>query len=203
MRPHTATTTRSKLPVATLTEAMSYLRITDASEAQMVEALLGTAVAFVEDITGRAAMRQTITLTGEDWHHLYDCADARTIPLPHPPLASVVAVRYFDAVTQVSTVWDSSNYIVVTTREPGFLQRTADATWPDVDDRADAIQIQYLAGPANHGDRDATLWVACLLVLSELYENRASSEKPTREWLENYPQLKILLMSLRSGGYCA
>lgn len=204
MRPHFSITTAASLPPASLNDALSYMRVTDNDEAPLIEAMVQAANSLVEDITGRAAMRQTVTYTTPTWASITE-SDTRTIHLPKPPLASVTAVRYYDDTTETLTTYASSNYIVVTTAEPGFLQLDEDSDWPDLQDRADAIQIEYLAGPANPASVDRKLWLCVLLIAAAAYDNRGMMPDggANKEWLQGMPQLEALLNTLRAGGYVA
>jgi len=184
-----------------LADALAYCRVTDSAEIPSVEGATGAAREYVERMTARALTAQSWVLTAEDWHHVYDCADARTIRLERTPLRTVESVKYYDAQTGILTTWDAANYHVLPGHEPGRLVRDADASWPDVAERPDGVQITFTCGYAEPADVPSDLVQAVRFLARHFYDHRALA---TSERVTAVPYtLECLLDSRRVGGYVA
>jgi uncharacterized phiE125 gp8 family phage protein len=90
-----------------------------------------------EHITGRAFITQTWELA------LNGFPDA--IRLPHPPVASVVHVKYYDAAGVQQTL-DPLDYLVDAKSEPGWILPAPGKAWPSTAARVDAVEVRYVCG---------------------------------------------------------
>lgn len=182
-----------------LDAAMDFCRVTDAEEIPELERTIHAARRHVENLTGRALTLQTWVLTAEDWHHIYDCRDARTIELRRTPLVSVTSVKYYDAATGVLTTWDSANYHVLTGFSPGRIVRDADSSWPNVDDRPDAVQITFVAGYAEVANVPGEHTRAVAYLTRHFYDNRHLASEQRMQALPH--TFDALIDTLRVGGW--
>ena len=180
-------------------ELAAFCRITDAADEAQLKVLGIAARQRVEDLTGRALTEQSWVLQAPDWHHLYDCRDARTIYFDRTPLVSIDSVQYFDAVTETLTTWDAANYHVLTGFEPGRLVRDADSSWPDVDDRPDAVQITFTAGYDDPDDVPQHYAHAVRFLTRHFWDYR---DVMVDGRMEEMPQgFDALISGMRVGGY--
>lgn len=92
---------------------------------------------------GRTLITQTLKLT-------MDRFPSRRILLPLPPLQSVSSVKYLDA-DEVEQTVSSSDYRVVTTATPGYVELKTGKSWPAIGTFSDAVRIEYVAG---YGDAE-------------------------------------------------
>ena len=83
---------------------------------------------------------QMLTAT---WELTLDAFPEGVIYLPRPPLASVTSIQYYDSANVLQT-WSNTNYRVLTTEEPGFIE--AVDSWPNTYERSDAVKVTYVAG---------------------------------------------------------
>ncbi len=117
--------------------------------------------------------RQFLTAT---WRLSLGCLGRRIIELPKPPLRSVSWVKYYD-LDNVQQTLASSNYVVTAPAGEragkGFIAFDPYYIFPNVYDRPDAVQIEFVAGyGSTPASVPASLRSAILLVFGELYANR-------------------------------
>lgn len=97
----------------------------------------------VEEQTGR----QLMTATWEYWLDAFPCHCE--IELPHPPLQSVVSVKYDDGDGEEQTL-DADSYRVLNPQgdlcQRGRIAIAAGASWPITATWAKAVRIRYVAG---------------------------------------------------------
>lgn len=157
----------------TLTEAKEHLRVDSSDDDDYVTALISLVRELYDSMTNRTSIATTWKLSAGDWADLYEQEQGNLrsyedyiIPLKRTPLVSVTSVKYYaPGEASLSTV-SSSDYRVVTSEEPGFIQ-FVDAP-PSVDDRADAIEILFIAGAG----ASATDKHAMKLMLTHYYDIR-------------------------------
>lgn len=184
-----------------LDECLNYLRVAEPDDAGTVEALIPVAREMVEMFTGRALMSQQFTYTASGWPT--GCGFyGRMIELARTPLASVQSVRYYPADGGALATLSSSDYVVMTSTEPGYLCRFDTASWPALASRPDAVQIAFTAGYASAALVPATLRQAVLLLVGHLYELRTPVN--VGNIVNELPfSVRHLLESHRVGGWCA
>jgi len=141
---------------ATVDEVATYLRADAAGEAAHLTALLQHAVDEVERYTGRALLSATYRLVLADWprggtefatYPRYPRGPyIRTIELPRTPATAITSVSYYPANSETLTVLPSSQYIAVTSYEPGMVYLKEGYEWPELSERPDAVQVTFTAG---------------------------------------------------------
>ncbi|MGI4849324.1 MAG: head-tail connector protein [Janthinobacterium lividum] len=102
-------------------------------------------IAHAENYTNRAFVHQTRRLTLDSF--------AEAIELERSPLASVIAIRFYDVDGQQQTL-DPADYLVDTASEPGYVVPAAGKAWPATADRVNAVTVDYVAG---YGPSDVTV----------------------------------------------
>lgn len=162
----------ANLPI-TLDEAKAHCRVTTADEDTLIERLIKAAVHELE-------LRTQRTLCETTYVEILDKFPTGGIRLAYPPLLSVQSVVYFDETGSQLTL-SSNDYLVDTHSEPGWIFPAVDKTWPDTQDRINAVAITYksgylLAGTAQQ-QREAvpeSLRAWLLIRVATLFENRES-----------------------------
>lgn len=105
----------------------------DAELEEKVRGITGEA----EHETGRAFITQTWELTMD--------AFPPAIKLPHPPIASVDHVKFYDVAGVLQTL-DPQDYMVDTKSEPGWILPAPGRAWPATAARINAVEVQYVCG---------------------------------------------------------
>ena len=192
----TLTTAPSIEPVTTA-DALAFMRVDNQSDAALVAVLVAAACEVVELATGRALISQGWRLTLPNWQSGYpenfaaDYAGAtimsRTGVLsPYPvarrvsssviildksPLITVDTVKYYDSATETLTTFSAANYYALTTPEPGAVALKPTASWPDLYDRPDAVQINFTAGyGTTAASVPANLRMAVMILAKHYYD---------------------------------
>ena len=135
---------------------------------QLLRGLIVAARQYVEDRCNIAVMTQTWQLSMDSWPRLFD-----GLYLPKPPLASVTSLKYYNT-SGVDTTWSSSNYVVSTDRRPGRLKAAYNVVYPSYRVQPDTIRIVFVAGYTSPDLVPQTIKQACLLLVSNWFENRTS-----------------------------
>jgi uncharacterized phiE125 gp8 family phage protein len=163
-----------KLPGAeepvTLTLAKSQIRGADcADEDALIEHYISVARSTLEDRLQRTLVRSRMRL-------MLDAFEP-TLELTQPPCVQVESLRYYDTQGALQTL-DQALYQADTISEPARLTPITDTSWPQTQERLNAVQVEYIAGYEN-GQTPEPLVQWILLAVGDLYEQRTrSSEKP-------------------------
>ncbi len=183
-------TAPSEEPV-TLAEAKVQLRIEgdDASPATthpddaLVLALIETSRDWAERFSNRAYITQT-------WRLSMDAFPAeKYIKMPLPPLQSLVSLSYWDgsAVRVVSfldpsgtALLETDDYIVDIEGQPGRLCLKPGRSWPAVETRANAVQVEFVAGYGDAAYVPERVKTAIKLRITDMYENRGDQPSDPR-----------------------
>ena len=164
--------TAANLPI-TLDEAKAHCRVTFSDDDTLIERLINAATHEIQNRTQR-------TLCETTYIEQLDRFPSGGIKLAMPPLLSVQSIIYFNAAGSQITL-SSSDYLVDTHSEPGWVMLAPDKEWPETQDRINAVAITYkagyLAGGTAQQQRDAVpedLRAWLLIRVATLYENRES-----------------------------
>ena len=152
-----------------------------------------------QGILGRALVTQTWRATYRTFPAGNDpVIGAPAVWLPLPPLQSVSSIEYVDSDGVVQTLSTSAYDVVVRGIHPGYVLPAFGQTWPTARDEAGAVRITFVAGFGdNDTDVDDAIVAAALLMLGDLYDNRAA-QGPVR--LYSNPAVDRLLAPLRLTG---
>lgn len=151
-------------PIITKTEAKTHLRVDHSAEDDLIEALVASAVAYLDGFTGilgRALATQTWQQDFEEWDDL--C-------LPLLPVQSLT-VTYYD-VDNVQRTLATSVYQTVTEASGVELELKFGQTWPITYDREDAISVTFVAGYGAAAAVPAPIKAGILLLVGHWYFNR-------------------------------
>ncbi len=111
-------------------------------------------------------------LISQDWELVLDEFPSNEIRIPLPPLQQIFSVKY-DDVNGAEQIFPSSDYVVDTVSQPGWILPKTGKSWPATMDTINAVRIRFKAG---YGDAAANVPTpirqAMLLMIGHLYENR-------------------------------
>lgn len=157
-------------PVGTA-ELKTHLHIVGTGSDTYVAAINKAAREAAENYTGRAFITQTWDL------YLDAFPEGSEIPLPRPPLQSVAFVKYFnEAGTEVT--WGTGSYFVDSKRQPPRVVKDPDVSWPDTDERPNAVHVQFVAGyGTGTGDVPESLRHGIKLIAAHMLEHRGDRQE--------------------------
>jgi len=202
MRPHYSIVTQPETEPITYAQLSSHVRVDSTDDEAYVTALISVAREWVDKVTGRASIEAEYKLTADSWKSIGDLRDGiacepLNIQLYRTPLVSVEAVKYYEPDAVALTTMSTDDYRVITGTEPGMISIFQNL--PTVDDRPDAIQIEFTAG---HEDADAVSALqkhAVKLMAATLYENRMPLAPVD---LREIPYtLQTIINSIKAGGW--
>jgi uncharacterized phiE125 gp8 family phage protein len=152
-----------------LEEARAQVRVDCEDEDALIGALISVATQAASDRLQRALVPTRYRLTLDSF------PDA--IELLLPPIVSVESVKYID-ITGTQQTLDPQDYYLDRVSEPGYLVPAFARTWPETQDRINAVEVEYTAGyPDSAIPKPIKQWI--LLALGDLYNNRdRSADKP-------------------------
>ena len=146
-----------------LSEAKAWLRYDGTDDENLIQALCVAARAIVEAETRRCLMLQTWRLVLDAW------PPGNIVPLLVGPVASVAAVRVYDAANVAQSLPNSSWQIIGST-DDARLVFAATPVSPGRDH--EGIEIDVIAGYANAADVPQPLRQAILMLVARWYEHR-------------------------------
>jgi len=145
-----------------------HLRVDDGDELEHIRFLIRAVTANIEKLYSLALITQTVTEYFDGWP---ECG-CRVIKLAVRPVASVTSVKYYDDDGVLQTL-SSSLYRTDTVSLQARVELDDDESWPDLDYRTNAVQIEYTAGyGATSQAVPENIRHAINLMVGTLYENR-------------------------------
>lgn len=121
----------------TLADAKSHLKVDVTDDDSYITSLITVARTTAEQRTAR-------TFNTSTWVYTLDSfPDA--IQVPRPNLLTVTSLQYIDANGTLQT-WNSTNYIVDTASEPGYVVPAYGVAWPATQARINTVILTYTAG---------------------------------------------------------
>lgn len=147
----------------TLAEAKAQCRVDGTDEDALINGLIAAATAHVEERTGRTLIDRVYLVT-------FDAFSDRMV-LPVGPVMTVDGVDYIDA-GGVERVLSSATYIVDSTNEPNAIYLAPGKSWPDTQDRKNAVMVEVTCG---YDAVPAAIKQAILLLIGDWYRNREST----------------------------
>lgn len=160
---YSVTTAPASEPITTA-EAKTHLRVDVSAEDTYIDTLVTAARSWCEKYTNRALITQTVTETFDTFP-----ATGESLILTVGKVASVTTVKYWADGAQ--STWTNTNYIVDPVGEQARISEALDITWPEIDDRVNAVEVIYVVGTAS-GSVPAPIKHAILLLVGSMYENR-------------------------------
>jgi uncharacterized phiE125 gp8 family phage protein len=151
----------------TLAETKAHLRVDHDSEDALIQTYISASRGAAEAATGRA-------ITVAQYRLVLPGFPEGPIDLTFPPLVSIQSLKYFNPLGQQITM-AAQDYLLDSVTEPARLSPLPGLDWPEVQERINAIEVNFTAG-YSQVPADIKAWM--LLAVTELYERRSlSSDK--------------------------
>lgn len=128
----------------TLAEAKAHLRVTTDSDDDLITGHIKAATRFLEMRFNNAFVSQTRVLKADDFDDRRYVRGRRIYP-PIYPLRSVSSIAYLTS-TGGSTTLPTSDYVVSTGDQPGYIAEAYNATWPSVYPQPNSVTVTYVCG---------------------------------------------------------
>lgn len=166
----------TNLPL-TLEEVEAHLKIPADSEDTYLTFLIEATRDFFEKYTNRTLINTTYKAFLDDfpgniaYYSTCYCCHDDNILIRKSKVSSISSIKYY--IDDVLTTWNSSNYYFTDSNLYPVVLLEEDGSYPDVDDRRQAIEIIFIAG---YGATEASIpddiKMALLNHIAFLYENR-------------------------------
>ena len=174
------TSTAPTTTAITLTEAKAQLNVSSTADDTLITQQLKAATLYLETKTRRCFVRQTRTLKADDFFDSRYVHNRRLYP-GRSPLSSVTSLTYV-ASNGTTTTMPSSDYVVSTGDQPGYIAEAYDATWPACRAQPNAVTLTYVAGHVAATSTGGTassqmpenIKQAIMMVVGHWYRNRES-----------------------------
>lgn len=128
--------------------------------------------------------RMNRTLLTTTWKLVLDGfpGSAECIRLHYPIIQSIDHVKYYDEVGVLQT-WSDTNYLLDSVSEPGRLCLAPGISWPTIQARASAVEVQYKAGWTQAADVPAKIkqWIAQRAAAANAFRESIVAGQPLAE----------------------
>lgn len=128
----------------TLQDAKAHLNVSSTHDDSLITNYIKAATSMLETMTSRCFVTQTRVCKCDSFEDAKYVKNRRLYP-DRSPLKSVSSVVYLDD-NGTSTTMPSSDYVVSTGDNPGFIGEAYNATWPTVYPQPNAVTVTYVAG---------------------------------------------------------
>ena len=146
-------------------EAKDHLRVTTSDEDTYISNLITAATQMAQNYTNSYFINTTLRM------HLSYFPD-KEIRLYGGRINSLSSVKYYND-SNALTIWSADNYNVNLDAEPCLVYYGDDSNTPEVYDRTDAVQINYVSGyGSSSSDVPMSIRQAILMIIGHLFENR-------------------------------
>lgn len=161
--------TAPALEPISLAEARAQCHIDGTDEDALLTIYIQSARQHAEGLIDSALITQT-------WEQTLDAFPTDEIKLGKPPVLSVTSVKYINtAGTEITLA--SNQYVLDSATSPGWLLPADGYTWPDTNDVANAVRIQYATGFGPlAADVPAPIRSWMLLTIALLYAQREAAD---------------------------
>ena len=171
----------------TLTDVKAHLNVSSTQDDALLTTYIKAAVLGIENRTNRALMWQTRTLKMDGFTDSRYVHSRRIYP-QRSPLKSVTSIGYYNTLGTTATL-ASSDYIVSTGDQPGFIGEAYDATWPDTQARPNSVVVTYVCGHSSVSSATVpeNIKLAAKQLIGHWYRNREAvlvgSISKEMEWM--------------------
>lgn len=170
----------------TLADVKSHLNVSSTNDDNLLITYIKAAVLGIENRTNRALMWQTRTLKMDGFTDTRYVRNRRVYPM-RSPLKSVTSIGYYNTLGTTATL-PSSDYVVSTGDQPGFIAEAYDATWPDTYAQPNSVVVTYIAGHSSVSSNvPENIKLAAKQLIGHWYRNREAvlvgSISKEMEWM--------------------
>ena len=184
--------------ILSLADVKNFLRVTNSAEDTLITSFITAAVGVAQNYTNSRFLETEFTMFMETWDDVYVSNHYTTtlsdgsylttggyigkdglnqIVLPYAPLASITHIKYYDSANAQQTWTEDTDYSVHKfINQKGFIEIINGISYPNVYERADAIEIKFKAGyGTGASDVPEAIKTAILLIIGFMYEKREDS----------------------------
>tara|TARA_R110000744_G_scaffold72211_3_gene145158 strand:+ start:424 stop:1014 length:591 start_codon:yes stop_codon:yes gene_type:complete len=167
----TYTSTPSSILVVSLIEAKLHCKIDVSTDDALITNLISAATHLSEEYTNRFFINTDVVMYCSEWKDL-DWLFKSNVSFD---IASDTLEYLAPNDNNIYTIWNVSNYNVITEYQPSQVIISENISFPSVQKRTDAIKISYKAGyGAAASDVPEEIKQAILLTIGNWYANRES-----------------------------
>lgn len=139
-------------------EMRNHIRVTVPAENNLISEYIAAARNDCENFCERSILTQTIKAYFDDWPPadrwisggIVERNISPYFELPRPPVQSVTAIRYYDS-NGVQQTLGLSIVLQDLISEPARIYLAPNQSWPSIQNRSHAIEVEYVGGWANEG----------------------------------------------------
>jgi len=144
-------------------EAKLHLKVSVNTDNDLIDDLIASATAWVEEYLDRQLMSAT-------WYLYLDELYTK-IDLHKCPIVSIASIEYYDT-DNIEQALTATEYDKDLISEPSRIWRAYGVTYPTTYDRPNAVKIEFTAGYTSAALVPAPIKSALLLIIAHNYENR-------------------------------
>jgi uncharacterized phiE125 gp8 family phage protein len=148
----------------TLAEVKNFLKEEQATNNDLITAMIVSARKIAEGKCNRRLVTQTVKLSLDDF-------PSEDIEIQGSPIQSISTVKYYDDDNNLQTL-AATNYQLDITEEPARFGISSTGEWPSVYDRFNAVEITFVAGYGLAAAVPDNIKQAMYFMIGHWYENR-------------------------------
>lgn len=157
----------------TLEDVRAHLNVSSTADDVLIKSYVIAATNLLENKTSRCFVRQTRVLKADTFDDSRYVMGRRIYP-PRSPISSVTSLAYLTS-TGGSQTMPSSDYVVSTGDQPGYVAEAYNATWPTVYAQPNSVTLTYVAGHTSSSTGvPEHIKQAIRMVVAHWYRNRES-----------------------------
>lgn len=146
----------------TRTEAKLHLKVSVSTDDDLIDDLISSAVAWVQEYTNRQLMPAT-------WYYYADTL--KNMDIQWCPVTAISSIKYYDTDNAQQTL-STDYYDTDINSDPARILESYGYNWPTTYDRPNAVTVEFTAGYADADSVPAPIKQAILLMVGHDYENR-------------------------------
>ena len=159
----------------TLAEAKRHLNVSSTADDMLITDHIKAATKMLEDRTQRCFVNQTWICKADNFYDKRYIKCRRFYPPRSPLNSSGMTLSYIDT-NGTTTTLPSSDYVVSTGDQPGFVAEAYNATFPSVLPQPNAVTLTYIAGHSTSAANvPAHIKQAIRMVVGHWYRNREAA----------------------------
>jgi len=151
----------------TLAEAKKHCRVEHTRDDDLIRTQIKAARRWLETERAMQLINTTRSMTLRHFP-----GSGGIIRLPHPPVRSVTHLKYISIGGTLTTLTEDEHYLVSLEGPIPFIEPAYLFLWPQVREQHNAVQIEYVCGPATSAGVDEAGKCAMLLIVGTMYKHR-------------------------------
>tara|TARA_R110002020_G_scaffold385529_2_gene596454 strand:+ start:523 stop:1104 length:582 start_codon:yes stop_codon:yes gene_type:complete len=156
--------TASTTTIISTADAKTHLKVDVSDDDTLIDNLVAAATQSCEIFTNRYFTDTVVTQYSDKFPEIK--------LLYKSPVSSITHIKYYNS-SDVLTTWDAANYILDDSSEPARVGLAVDASYPDIADRINAVEVKYTVGyGSSASDVPQAIQQAILLTVGNWYQNR-------------------------------